>query len=396
MKTNENWPEIVDTLRPYTNGSPAKGRRLKDIENCLRFLGWRKTNGTMSACTTPEENSGEPVIVLSKRNGRTGLQRFPVMTESPDSMAYTAGLYIGENIRLYYRPGEETDRPVCVLTVKLREDDANGPVLCDLLSYKEFDLKSMENLLPEHVNLELVDGRLTFCLYRFHKWPDYELLWLPLEFTERLGPPVRRVVLEFIRRFIRHHRMDDLKGTYYYDMTEDYMERCTDDPDEYTPDDRRRITRLMASYDDGKIARLLKRMRGRAFCTGLEDGLESCRPQTDGERKLLELVREGMTLMGKGVPCIMDYQYDWIYEKEPDFMPAPLESQILLAYSTNDEIVRDMMSTFNVDMQESYNLTPVSTMLLTPETDRIFSMDDFPERFAGWFNRFVHHATHKI
>ena len=39
MKTNENWPEIVDTLRPYTNGSPAKGRRLKDIENCLRFLG---------------------------------------------------------------------------------------------------------------------------------------------------------------------------------------------------------------------------------------------------------------------------------------------------------------------------------------------------------------------
>lgn len=43
MKTNENWPEIVDTLRPYTNGSPAKGRRLKDIENCLRFLGWRKT-----------------------------------------------------------------------------------------------------------------------------------------------------------------------------------------------------------------------------------------------------------------------------------------------------------------------------------------------------------------
>lgn len=55
-----------------------------------------------------------------------------------------------------------------------------------------------------------------------------------------------------------------------------------------------------------------------------------------------------------------------------------------------------MMSTFSVDMQESYNLTPVSTMLLTPETDRIFSMDDFPERFAGWFNRFVHHATHKI
>lgn len=254
----------------------------------------------------------------------------------------------------------------------------------------------MENLLPEHVNLEVVRDRLTFCLYRFHKWPDYELLWIPLDFTERLDPSVRRVVLEFIRRFARHHRIGDLKSTYYYEMTEDYMERSMDDSDEYTPDDRRRITRLLASYDGGKIARLLKRMQGRAFCTGLKGGLETCRPKTEGERVLLELVREGMAFMGKGVPCIMDYQYDWINEKEPDFMPAFLESQILLAYSTDDEIARDMMSTFSADMQESYNLTPVSTMLLTPETDRIFTMDDFPERFAGWFNRFVHHATHEI
>lgn len=77
-------------------------------------------------------------------------------------------------------------------------------------------------------------------------------------------------------------------------------------------------------------------------------------------------------------------------------MPALLESQIALAYSTDDEITRDMMGTFSTDMQEAYNLTPVSIMLLTPETDHIFSMDDFPERFVGWFNRFVFHATNEI
>lgn len=254
----------------------------------------------------------------------------------------------------------------------------------------------MDNLLPECVNLELVQGRLTFCLYRFHKWPDYELLWLPLEFTGRLSTPVRRVVLEFIRRFARHHRMGDLTDTYYYEMAESYMESCLDDPDEYTPADRLRITRLMASYRKGNISRLFKRMRGRAFCTGLERKLETCRPESESERQLLELVREGMALMGKEVPCIMDYQYDWLSEREPDFMPALLESQITLAYSTDDEITRDMMGTFSTDMQEAYNLTPVSIMLLTPETDHIFSMDDFPERFAGWFNRFVFHATNEI
>lgn len=88
-----------------------------------------------------------------KTGWKNRIAEVSVMTESPDSMAYTAGLYMGENIRLYYRPGEETDRPVCVLTVELREDDANGPVLCDLLSYKEFDLKSMENFCLRRYNL---------------------------------------------------------------------------------------------------------------------------------------------------------------------------------------------------------------------------------------------------
>ena len=49
MKANENWAEIVDTLHPYLDGSREKERYLKDIGNCLRFLGWRKTNGVMPA-----------------------------------------------------------------------------------------------------------------------------------------------------------------------------------------------------------------------------------------------------------------------------------------------------------------------------------------------------------
>lgn len=42
MKTNEDWPEIVDTLRPYLNGNSARERHLRDVENCLRVLGWKR------------------------------------------------------------------------------------------------------------------------------------------------------------------------------------------------------------------------------------------------------------------------------------------------------------------------------------------------------------------
>ena len=46
--------------------------------------------------------------------------------------------------------------------------------------------KALENILPEHVNLEVRNGRLHFCLYRFHKWPEPRLFWIPLDFTEKL------------------------------------------------------------------------------------------------------------------------------------------------------------------------------------------------------------------
>ena len=158
MKANENWAEIVDTLHPYLDGSREKERYLKDIGNCLRFLGWRKTNGTMVSCPPEDRSSGKPNIVLLKRGEDAGLQAFPVMTESPGEMVYAMGLYIGNNIRLYYNAPGEKGTPACVLTAEIRVDDANGPLLCDLLSFKGFNLKSMENFCLRRYNLIRTGG----------------------------------------------------------------------------------------------------------------------------------------------------------------------------------------------------------------------------------------------
>lgn len=268
-------------------------------------------------------------------------------------------------------------------------------------SYPRIDIirlyEVMENLLPENVNLEFRDGRLTFCLYHFHKWPDYELLWLPLNFTEKLNHQLKRITLEFIRRFARHHGIGDITDTYYYDMSGDYLLLNLDeDSQEFSPKEKKRIKNLINSYDKGKIARLFKRMYGKSFCTDMEKQLYAYKPKKKSEEKFVELLKEGMTLMGKEVPGIMDYQYDWINEKEPDFLPATLDAQITLVYSLNDEVSEEIRSVFNADMQESYNFTPVTTLFLTPETDRIFKADDFPEQFADWFSRFVYHITHEL
>ncbi|MFS2421055.1 MULTISPECIES: hypothetical protein [Bacteroidaceae] len=112
----------------------------------------------MRSHSTSDGESGKPAITLLKREGDSGWQAFPVMTESPDGMTYATGLYIRENIRLYYRPDSGTGIPVCVLTAEFREDDTNGPLLCALLSYKEFDLKSVENFCLRRYNLMRTGG----------------------------------------------------------------------------------------------------------------------------------------------------------------------------------------------------------------------------------------------
>ena len=55
---NENWPEIVETLLPYFGVNSAEGDYQREIEICLKFLGWKKTNETMrSQLTLPIGNT---------------------------------------------------------------------------------------------------------------------------------------------------------------------------------------------------------------------------------------------------------------------------------------------------------------------------------------------------
>ena len=43
--------------------------------------------------------------------------------------------------------------------------------------------------------------------------------------------------------------------------------------------------------------------------------------------------------------------------------------------------------------QETYALTPVTYRFLTPETDCLFQMDDYPERLSKWLARFKKHIA---
>ena len=189
----------------------------------------------------------------------------------------------------------------------------------------------------------------------------------------------------------------DITDTPYFDMSE----VCTDNMDieqldEEEKKDLYRKEKLFRSYKKGKIHRKLCRMYSRAFCRNLEEHIRNCNPSSDKERKLLKLITEGMSLIAKESPYILNYDYDFANEKERDFEPPPLEYQILLTYSITDTVTKDMESCFSTDCQETYNQTPVSFTFITPETEELFKPGNYPERFSKWFKTFVQHITYKL
>lgn len=255
--------------------------------------------------------------------------------------------------------------------------------------------KALDSILPEHVNLEQMNGRLHFCLYQFHNWED-TLYWIPLDFTEKLPKQLKRVTLEFIRRFVRHHGMQDIIGTYYYEMAEESLENYGNYNEEATAKEIKRCAATIQSYEKGKARRALQRMGKRKFCANLEREIQGCQPGKSNERVLLNLITEGLSYISSESPNIMGYSYDWAYEESPDFRPVELDVQLALTYSIKDALADEMESYFRSDWQESYAIIPVTTLYLTPQTDRIFTMDDFPERLSKWLDRFIKHVANNF
>ena len=247
----------------------------------------------------------------------------------------------------------------------------------------------MEECVPECINLEKKDGRLHFCLFRHHDWPEPTLFWIPVDFTERLSASLKNIVREFIRLFVRHHRLYDITETFCYDFAIEELEDWGNRDSDASPKEVRANKRLADSYQSGKRMKALRRMSGKPFCKSLEEAVRNYRTKKEKELKLLELIEDGMALITPESPVLTGYQYDWAYEEECDFPPVGMESQVMLVYSTGDTLTECVKEYMNSDYREVYALTPVTYKLLTPETDCLFQMDDYPERLSRWLVRFT-------
>lgn len=86
---------------------------------------------------------------------------------------------------------------------------------------------------------------------------------------------------------------------------------------------------------------------------------------------------------------IMEYGYDPFYEEEPDYLPMYLNRQIRVVYDCNDPVTDSLVDYYNSYSRETYDIIPATTCDLSPETEELFCMDDYPERFFKWAENFI-------
>lgn len=250
--------------------------------------------------------------------------------------------------------------------------------------------EALDTLIPQHLNIEEQEGKLSFCLYEYHKWDDYTFYWLPIRFAESLPTKLRRITLTFLHLFVRHHRLYSVCEMPFFDYVVEYLMELEED-DDLSAKQCREVSKLAASYYKGSIFHKLKQVQEKEYYKNLPRAMESYATSNLKERKLLTFIRDGLELIKTGQPSILDYQYNPYDDgdDEQDYPPVELDRLILLTYDTNDRINEDMVDSANSELRESYALAPVTVRLLSPDTREAFQKDDYPERFCKWFTEFT-------
>lgn len=154
------------------------------------------------------------------------------------------------------------------------------------------------------------------------------------------------------------------------------------------PQDLKERMKLLDSYQNGRINRLLKRVESKSYYKDLVKALGSYTPQNGFEQQLINVMRRGLPFLApeRG---IMQYGYDVFYSENPDFHPMYLQQQIRIVYDIDDVVSDYLVDYYNSCSRETYDIIPVTVRDLSPDTEELFRMDDYPERFFRWADEFI-------
>jgi len=236
-----------------------------------------------------------------------------------------------------------------------------------------------------NLNIEPFEEKLNFVLWKYHEWGKYTFYWMPVKFTETLNPKLRKIALSFIHHFIRSNGMSTTNDSSDMEWIIEYAYEGLCDSE---PCDKETHTNLLKSYDSGKIHELMQSIYNKSYCKNLSLALKKYVPNNDFERQMVDVFTEGLQFIGKNKPSIMSYGYDPLYDEDRDYYPVEMDRIIRVVYDLEDFVSEFLMEYTNNELNESYDISPATFYIITPNTSKPFSMDQYPDNFFKWFDKF--------
>ena len=186
-------------------------------------------------------------------------------------------------------------------------------------------------------------ARLLFKLWKAHHWGKLTLYYFPMKFVEALGSELRRISITFIHELMKANGIQTVLDE---DDTEYVLTWISEEVPEETPEERKKRLRLLRSYENGRIKRLLQRVECKCYYKNLPKALDRYKARNDYERSLVSAMKEGLQFLSpeRG---IMEYSYDPFYEKEPEFHPMYLYQQIRVIYDSYDMVTDYLVDCYN-------------------------------------------------
>lgn len=139
--------------------------------------------------------------------------------------------------------------------------------------------EEMDDLVGEglNVNIEEQDGRLLFKLWKAHHWGKLTLYYFPMKFVEALGPELRRISITFIHELMKANGIQTVLDE---DDTEYVLTWISEEVPEEVPEERKKRLRLLHSYENGRIKRLLQGWNASATTRTCRRHLTGIKPGT--------------------------------------------------------------------------------------------------------------------
>jgi len=243
----------------------------------------------------------------------------------------------------------------------------------------------LDNIIGEiNLNIEPRDDKLRFVLWKYHPWSDYTFFWLPVKFTETLNPKLKKIAISFVHQFMHSNGMITTNEAFDVEWI---LEWAMDGLEECEPEDGEKNLKIIDSYKSGKVHRLMERIDTKCYHKNLATTLDKYIPNNEFEKELIELFKEGLQFIGKDKPSIMSYGYDPLYDEERDYHPVDMERMIRIVYDLDDFVTEWMMDWANNELREAYDISPATTVILSPDTEQLFTMDAYPDNFYKWFDK---------